>query len=123
AKPYIYMRTSDDGRFLIGGEDDRFQNPQKRDRLISRKEENLVKTFYKHLPHTSFLPDFSWAGTFGETQDGLRSLGSRKAYKNRYFVLGCGGNGITVSIAGMEMCSHLLQGKKHPLSQWFRFGR
>lgn len=123
AKPYIYMRTTDDGRFLIGGEDERFQNPQKRDRLISRKEEKLVKTFYKHLPHTSFLPDFSWAGTFGETQDGLPYIGTHKAFKNSYFVLGFGGNGITFSIAGMEMCSYWLQGKKHPLSQWFRFGR
>lgn len=27
--PYIYLRTTDDGRILIGGEDEEFRNPEK----------------------------------------------------------------------------------------------
>ena len=123
ADPYIYLRTTDDGRMLIGGEDEEFRNPQKRDALIVKKEQKLVKFFDKHLPHVSFHPDFAWAGTFGETKDGLPYIGEHKDFKNSYFVLGFGGNGITFSVTGMEMVSLWLKGKKHLLSEWFGFGR
>lgn len=123
SEPYIYLRTTDDGRFLIGGEDEEFRNPQKRDKLISKKEQELLKSFEKYLPHIPFHSDFAWAGTFGETKDGLPYIGEHKDFKNSYFVLGFGGNGITFSVMGMEMVSDWMKGKKHSLSEWFKFGR
>ncbi|SFI78120.1 NAD(P)/FAD-dependent oxidoreductase [Myroides guanonis] len=123
ADPYIYIRTTDDGRFLIGGEDEEFRNPEKRDELIGQKEKKLQKTFEKLIPNIPFYLDFAWAGTFGETKDGLPYIGSHKDFKNSYFVLGFGGNGITFSVTGMEMVSNWLTGKKHPLNEWFKFGR
>lgn len=123
ADPYLYMRTTDDHRFLIGGEDEEFQNPQKRDALIREKAQTLHADFQKIFPDLTFHPDFAWAGTFGETKDGLPYIGEHPEFKNSYFVLGFGGNGITFSVAGMEMVSNWLKGKKHSLSQWFRFGR
>jgi len=123
AEPYIYLRTTDDGRMLIGGEDEEFRNPKKRDTLIGRKEQKLVKLFEKYLPQVPFHSDFAWAGTFGETKDGLPYIGEHKDFKNSYFVCGFGGNGITFSVTGMEMVSLWLKGKKHLLSEWFRFGR
>ena len=123
SEPYIYMRSTDDGRMLIGGEDEPFQNPVKRDQLIASKEKKLVKSFEKYLPGTTFYTDFSWAGTFGETKDGLPYIGTHKDFKNSYFVLGFGGNGITFSVTGMEMVSDWLSGKKHYLTKWFKFGR
>ena len=121
--PYIYLRTTDDGRFLMGGEDEEFKNPQKRDLLIGKKEQKLVRSFEKHFPHIHFYPDFAWAGTFGETKDGLPYIGEHKDFSNSYFVLGFGGNGITFSVTGMEMVSHWIKGKNHLLSEWFSFGR
>lgn len=123
AEPYLYMRTTDDHRFLIGGEDEEFQNPQKRDALICKKSKKLHADFQKIFPDLTFYPDFAWAGTFGETKDGLPYIGEHPDFKNSYFVLGFGGNGITFSVAGMEMVSNWLKGKKHHLSPWFRFGR
>lgn len=123
SEPYIYLRTTDDGRFLIGGEDEEFINPQKRDKLISKKEQKLLKSFEKYLPHIPFHSDFAWAGTFGETKDGLPYIGEHKDFKNSYFVLGFGSNGITFSVMGMEMVSDWMKGKKHSLSEWFKFGR
>src|SRR5690606_6383160 len=123
ADPYIYMRTTDDGRMLIGGEDEEFRNPQKRDALIGKKEQKLLRSFEKHLPHIPFHSDFAWAGTFGETKDGLPYIGEHKDFKNSYFVCGFGGNGITFSVTGMEMVALWLKGKKHLLTEWFRFGR
>ena len=121
--PYIYMRTTDDGRILIGGEDEEFFDPEKRDNLIANKEQKLLRSFQKYLPETEFRCDFTWAGTFGVTKDGLPYIGKHKDYPNSYFVLGFGGNGITFSVTGMEMVSFWLKGEKHKLTEWFKFGR
>lgn len=123
AAPYIYLRTTDDDRLLIGGEDEEFRNPLKRDALIGKKEQRLLKSFEKYLPHVPFRTDFVWAGTFGETKDGLPYIGEHQDFKNSYFVLGFGGNGITFSVTGMEMVSKWLQGKRHLLTPYFAFGR
>src|SRR5690554_7996777 len=122
-EPYIYMRSTDDGRILIGGEDEEFRDAKKRDKLIAKKEQRLIKSFNKINPNNEFYSDFAWAGAFGETKDGLPYIGSHKNFKNSYFVLGFGGNGITFSVTGMEMVSDWLKGKKHPLTNYFRFGR
>lgn len=123
AQPYLYMRTSDDRRFLIGGKDEEFQDPAKRDALLDKKEKDLIKAFNKLFPDKTFYSDFAWAGTFGETKDGLPYIGEHSDFKNSYFVCGFGGNGITFSVAGMGMVSSWLKGKKHLLSPYFAFGR
>ena len=121
--PYIYMRTTDDGRLLIGGGDEDFRDPEKRDAMLSQKEKEILKTLKKILPEYQFYTDFTWAGTFGETKDGLPYIGTHKNFKNSYFVLGFGGNGITFSVTGMEMASNFMKNKKHPLTEFFKFGR
>ncbi len=123
AAPYLYMRTTDDGRFLIGGEDEEFQDPVRRDVLIGTKEQKLLHAFHRIFPKKDFCLDFAWAGTFGETRDGLPYIGEHRDFKNSYFVCGFGGNGITFSVTGMGMVSKWLQGKEHPLSMYFKFGR
>jgi len=121
--PYNYMRTTDDNRFLIGGEDEDFVNADKRDALLKKKARKLEKTMTKLFPNYTFRVDFGWAGTFGETQDGLPYIGKHPDFKNAYFVLGFGGNGITFSVIGMDMVSAMLKGEKHELSEYFKFGR
>ncbi|MGH1515935.1 NAD(P)/FAD-dependent oxidoreductase [Chryseobacterium sp. JK1] len=121
--PYLYMRTTDDGRLLIGGGDEDFYDAKKRDALLDKKEKEIVKTLKKIKPDYHFYTDFVWAGTFGETKDGLPYIGEHKKFKNSYFVLGFGGNGITFSVTGMEMASLFMKNKKHLLSPYFKFGR
>lgn len=121
--PYLYMRTTDDARILIGGGDEDFYNAEKRDALLNKKEKEIIKNLKKIKPDYHFYPDFVWAGTFGETKDGLPYIGEHKKMKNSYFVLGFGGNGITFSVTGMEMVSLFMKNKKHPLSRYFKFGR
>ncbi|WP_312298056.1 FAD-binding oxidoreductase [Chryseobacterium sp.] len=121
--PYLYMRTTDDGRLLIGGGDEDFYNAEKRDALLNKKEKEILKGLKKIKPDYHFYPDFVWAGTFGETKDGLPYIGEHKKFRNSYFVLGFGGNGITFSVTGMEMASLFMKNKKHLLSRYFKFGR
>ncbi|WP_292010693.1 FAD-binding oxidoreductase [Chryseobacterium sp.] len=122
-EPYMYMRTTDDERLLIGGGDEDFSDPEKRDALLDKKEKEILKILKKIKPDYPFYTDFVWAGTFGETKDGLPYIGEHEKFKNSYFVLGFGGNGITFSVVGMEMASRFMKGKKHMLSRYFKFGR
>lgn len=121
--PYIYMRTTDDNRLLIGGGDEDFRDPAKRDQLLDKKEKEILKVLKKISPDYQFYTDFVWAGTFGETKDGLPYIGAHEKHPNAYFVLGFGGNGITFSVTGMAMASAFLKNEKHPLNEYFKFGR
>ncbi|MBK7241472.1 MAG: FAD-binding oxidoreductase [Flavobacteriales bacterium] len=121
ADPYIYARATDDGRMLIGGEDEEFVDPQKRDRRIQKKAEKLEKTMHELFPKMPYKVDFAWAGTFGETEDGCPFIGEHKDHPNTYWVLGFGGNGITFSTIGREMVSAYLSGQDHPMDEPWGF--
>ncbi len=123
ANPYVYMRTTDDNRLLIGGEDEEYVDPEKRNLNIGNKAEKLQKYLRRILPDYDFVNDFAWAGTFGETKDGLPYIGEHPDFKSTYFVLGFGGNGITFSVIGMEVVSKMLKGETHPLSEYYKFRR
>jgi len=121
--PYLYVRSTPDNRVLIGGADEKFKNAKRRDRLIEKKEAELVEQFGHLMPGVRFLPDFSWAGTFGVTKDSLPYIGGHPDFPQCYFVLGFGGNGITFSVMGMEMISDALAGRPNRFLEYFRFGR
>ena len=121
--PYFYMRTTEDGRLLIGGEDTDINYPFNKQKVKEKKAKNLINTAMKTIPQLSFTEDFSWGGIFGETKDGLPFIGKSPEYENSFFVLGFGGNGITFSTQAMEMIPALLKGETHELLQYYRFGR
>lgn len=122
-EPYLYMRTTDDGRFLIGGEDSSANFQFFQQKIKERKADKLAKKLEEIMPEVNFIEDFSWGGTFGTTKDGLPYIGKSPEYENTLFVLGFGGNGITFSVQGMEMIQNFLQGKDHKLAEYYRFGR
>jgi glycine/D-amino acid oxidase-like deaminating enzyme len=123
ADPYLYMRTTDDGRLLVGGEDSSLNFALFQQKIKEHKATNLQKKITRVLPGVSFIEDFSWAGVFGSTKDGLPYIGKSPEYENALFVLGFGGNGITFSIQAMDIIPDLLQGKSNELSGYYRFGR
>lgn len=121
--PYTYMRTTDDDRLLIGGEDSSINFPFFQQKIKERKAHKLEKKLNKILPGISFITDFNWGGTFGTTKDGLPYIGLSPEYKNALFVLGFGGNGITFSVQAMRIIPDILQGKENKLAWLYRFGR
>ncbi|MDO9376436.1 MAG: FAD-binding oxidoreductase [Ferruginibacter sp.] len=123
AQPYFYMRTTDDNRMLIGGRDSKFYDPVRRDRLLKQKIRDLVKDFNKIFPAIEFKPEFSWAGTFGSTEDGLPFIGEFPKLPNSLFALGFGGNGITFSLIAAEMITALVTGKPSKDASIFSFDR
>ena len=123
SEPYLYMRMTDDGRLLIGGEDSQFRMPLFQQSIKERKSTKLQETLQEIMPSIDFIEDFSWAGTFGSTKDGLPYIGKSPEYENALFVLGFGGNGITFSIQAMDIITALLEGENPELAEYYRFGR
>lgn len=123
ANPYLYLRTTPDNRVLVGGRDENFSNPAKRDKLINKKTKQLAADVNKLFPHLKFKPEFSWTGTFGTTKDGLPYIGPYDKLPNSYFALGFGGNGITFSLIAAEMITDLILGKPNKDLELFNFDR
>lgn len=123
AVPYMYLRTTDDGRLLVGGEDVSFSNAKERDQILTEKAKKIRNFVAKNMSDVPFRQDFAWAGTFGETKDGLPYIGTHPNFSSAYWVLGFGGNGITFSIIGMDLVSDYLKGKEHKLAPYFKFRR
>ena len=117
------MRTTDDGRFLIGGEDSSYSGSMLQQNIKEQKSKKLIKKLKKTIPDIQYTEDISWGGAFGITKDGLPYIGESPEYKNCYFVLGFGGNGITFSTQGRKIIQDLFQGKENKLAYYYRFGR
>lgn len=123
ARPYFYLRTAPGNRALIGGEDEDFVDATRRDRLIGKKSRQLSQKFRRLFPAIDMEIAYAWAGTFGETKDGLAYIGETPEFPNGLFALGFGGNGITFSIVAAEMLRDLCLGKSNPDLAIFRFDR
>jgi glycine/D-amino acid oxidase-like deaminating enzyme len=124
ARPYLYMRTTGDGRLLVGGDDDDIDIPSRRDKRVESKAKGLCKKVKKLFPGLSIPPAFSWGGTFAETVDGLPFFGEHGQYGPRVqFAMAYGGNGITYSMIGAGLLRANIEGRQHPLSKLFGFTR
>jgi glycine/D-amino acid oxidase-like deaminating enzyme len=121
--PYLYLRTTTEGRVIVGGEDEDFVSAKRRDALISDKARALVKKFGRLFPAVPLEVAYAWAGTFGETQDGLAYIGVHPRLPHTHFALGYGGNGITFSLIAAELIRDAFLGSTNPDAHIFRFGR
>lgn len=123
ARPYLYLRATSDGRAIIGGEDDPFKNARRRDALIPKKAERLARRFRELFPQIHLEVAYAWAGTFGETKDGLAYIGSVPELPSCYFTLGFGGNGITFSVVAADIIADAIMGRPNEQARLFRFDR
>jgi len=124
ARPYLYWRSTDDGRLIVGGEDDRIDIATRRDWRIPRKVEKLLRRLRARLPGLQPEVGFAWAGTFAETRDGLPYFGAHPQLDPRVlFAMAYGGNGITYSAIGAHILANAVRGEVHPLAALFGFGR
>lgn len=121
--PYLYLRTTSEGRVIVGGEDEDFVNAKRRDALISQKTRTLTKKFGRLFPDVRLEVAYAWAGTFGETKDGLAYIGPHPQFRHTYFALGYGGNGITFSVIAAEIIRDAFLGRKNPDAHLFRLAR
>lgn len=112
AEPYLYVRTTSDGRVICGGEDEEFSDEDARDALLECKTKVLARKLRKLLPGIDNAVDFAWTGTFGETATGLPIIGEVPGLPHCWVALGYGGNGITYARVAADVICGALTG--HP---------
>ncbi len=123
ARPYLYLRTTADGRVIVGGEDEDVVDPAARDTMLGAKVAVLEERAGRLFPEIDMSAACAWAGTFAETPDGLPYVGMPEQHPGAWFVLGYGGNGITFSVIAAEIVREGCLGRTHPDAALYAFGR
>lgn len=121
SNPYLYLRTTHDGRVICGGEDEDFSDEAARDALIPEKTARISKKLARLLPSIDPSPEFAWAGAFGSTATGLPIIAPIPRRPRIHMVMGYGGNGITFSRLAAELVSTTLRGGKDRDAALFAF--
>ncbi|MCD8194000.1 MAG: FAD-binding oxidoreductase [Tannerellaceae bacterium] len=122
-EPYLYIRTTNGNRVIVGGEDEPFKDPLKRDNLLRKKIEILQKKIKKIFPSLPFVTDMAWCGTFSCTPDGLPFIGPWPGNDKMLYALGYGGNGITFSMIAAQVIRNRLCGIKDEREKVFGYRR
>ena len=123
-RPYHYVRWIDGGRLAIGGAD----VPHRRRRPIEKKlaegEAKLLEYVAQVFPALAGeRPEYSWAGLFAETADGLPYVGEHRLYPRHLFALGYGGNGMTASFLAAKLLLNRYLEQPDPKESLFSFRR
>lgn len=123
AHPYTYMRPAGDGRIMIGGEDVPFRDSAWRDRLMPGKTNALEKRLAELTQGCELETEFAWAGTFGETRDGMPCIGPVPGVPRVLAALGYGGNGIVFSVIASRILRDIVLGEGHEDAELFSLDR
>lgn len=115
ARPYLYLRTTGDGRIVAGGLDEPLRQPVLSASELRQRSQRLLSEIGKLFPE--FRPElaYEWCATFGESADNLPWIGEDPDRPGVYFLLGYGGNGSVYSTIGGQMIRDLLVGEPNPL--------
>ena len=121
SEPYLYLRSTTDGRVICGGEDENFSDADKRDSLTVAKTKRIQKKLHGLFPLLDSRAVVSWTGSFGGSSNGMPTIGAIPGYPRCYAVMGYGGNGITFSMLAAKLISAAILGKAIPEAGLFGF--
>jgi glycine/D-amino acid oxidase-like deaminating enzyme len=121
ADPYLYIRTTTDGRVIVGGEDEDVEDETARNALLPAKIQVLQRKTKQLMPWLDVSADCAWAGAFGESDNGLPSIGAVPGMPRCYAVLGYGGNGITFGVVASQIIARHLCGEADADAELFSF--
>ena len=117
SQDYCYCRTTADGRIVFGGEDEDFDDPDRREALGPEKAKALQARLHALIPQADLALDHAWSGAFGQTEDGLPLIGCVPGHPRLLAAYGYGGNGITFSFMASRLIGALVDGRE---KRWFR---
>lgn len=107
--PYLYFRSTPDGRIVLGGEDEDTEAAYKDEKKRKQKSKTLTGKLGDLTGISIGEPDFEWSAAFGVTPNGLPMIGRVPNTKNVFTSMGFGGNGITFSqVAATLIASEIL---------------
>ncbi len=121
ADPYLYMRTTPDGRVIIGGEDEDIDLPRYRARSMARKSARLMRKAKALIPGLALDKPYQWTGAFGESEDGLPIIDAIPNMPGCFAVMGFGGNGTIFSVIAARLIPALLAGRRPKNADIYRF--
>lgn len=121
SSPYLYLRTTQDGRVLCGGGDEPIARAEERDARLPMKREWLRRRLKAVVPGVDSRVDTAWSGAFGVSDAGLPSIGAIPVLKNCFAVLGFGGNGFTYSMMAAQILRNHFAGEPDPDSDLVAF--
>ncbi|CAH1688705.1 Glycine/D-amino acid oxidase-like deaminating enzyme [Hyphomicrobiales bacterium] len=121
ADPYIYFRTTPDGRLIAGGEDEDSPEAYLSESKLKTKGRLIAEKVGDLLHCAIGAPDYVWSAGFGSTPTGLPMMGEVPGLNNVYAVMGYGGNGFTFSKIGAEIIAARIGKKKDPDADLFPF--
>ncbi len=110
--PYLYIRTTAEGRVICGGEDAEFSDAGNRKEWLVQKTATLQRKLHRLLPRLDPTIEFAWTGAFGETTTGLPIIGKVPRMPNCWIALGYGGNGTTYAALAADIIAGEITG--HP---------
>ncbi len=123
--PYIYVRTTIDGRVVVGGEDEDHNDNERRAKRIPSKIKRFrskLKLLMTRIAFENEDIDYAWSGAFGASETGLPTIGNVPGMPRVCAVLGFGGNGTTYAQVASEMIANALSGRAEPDIDLFAFG-
>jgi glycine/D-amino acid oxidase-like deaminating enzyme len=112
--PYLYLRSTRDGRIVAGGEDEPDEAAHRDPRKLRRKAETIARKVGMLLDQPPLEVDYCWSGPFGVTPDGLPIIGEVPGLPGVFTVMGFGGNGITFSQIASEIIAARVSGRNDP---------
>src|ERR1051325_6818681 len=121
ASPYLYLRTTLDGRVICGGEDAPHAKRPAEDTHMDVKLARLQGKLARLFPDLDTRVDFAWSASFGETSNGLPTIAPVPRHRNCWVALGYGGNGIVYSRIAAEIIASALAGKRDADADLYAF--
>lgn len=124
ARPYLYLRTTSDGRIIAGGLDEPLKGGILQEGREIHQSGKLLERIHALFPRIKHLKAaYAWGAVFGDTRDGFPYIGTHPDYPNCYFLENYGGNGTVCAMMAARMIADALTGKPRPDMAWFSLSR
>ncbi|WP_164472788.1 NAD(P)/FAD-dependent oxidoreductase [Cohnella candidum] len=116
ARPYLYFRTTPDGRILAGGSDEAMPDTGCDAKILQDRTEGLLAQLRELFPRQDWTAEHAWCGMFGESADDLPMIGEHAEQPGIFHALGVGGNGTVYSMIAASMLRDRILGRDNPLT-------
>ncbi|GIO11279.1 oxidoreductase [Cohnella xylanilytica] len=116
SRPYLYARTTEDGRIVAGGLDEPLRRPVLSDSELRQRTLRLRSDIGQLFPGLEPEPEYEWCATFGESADNLPWLGEDPRRPGTFYALGYGGNGTVYGAIAARLIRDSLIGEKSPVA-------
>lgn len=122
-RPYLYLRSTMDGRIIAGGMDEDIVDSEPPADIILARAHDIAGQVEGLFPHLDIKIAYAWDGLFCGTTDGLPFIGPDPNRHNLLYLLGYEGNGMCYSMAGASILRDYIEGKPNPYQPIIRINR